>query len=165
MSSYWTVPCWDAPFLVLIQDPSPNHRQDFRASTWPCTIARLPRGRQGQRCSFLNANPQNHITRWWIPIFFLIWGNDPNLTSIFFQMGWFNHQLVKIAVDVSVIFYPEDDSSSPKIIHGGMSWIKPRANAENAERLFFCLKRKKLQIFTLGLLNWLVNCLKAYLVR
>ena len=21
------------------------------------------------------------------------WGNDPNLTSIFFQMGWFNHQI------------------------------------------------------------------------
>ena len=58
------------------------------------------------------------------------------MTNVF-QMGWFNHQLVKITVDVFVIFYPEDDSSSPKIIHGGMSWIKPRANAEDAESLFW----------------------------
>ena len=36
------------------------------------------------------------MTRWWFQVFFIFiptWGNDSNLTSFFFQMGWFNHHL------------------------------------------------------------------------
>ncbi len=37
------------------------------------------------------------FSRWWFQTFFMFtpsWGNDPIWLYIFFQMGWFNHQLV-----------------------------------------------------------------------
>ena len=49
--------------------------------------------------NLLSFGDKQVITRWWQLKYFLyvhpkIWGEDePNLTSIFFQMGWFNHQL------------------------------------------------------------------------
>ena len=38
-------------------------------------------------------------SKWWFQICFVfipIWGSNPILTSILFQMGWFNHQLVML---------------------------------------------------------------------
>ena len=56
-------------------------------------------------------------TRWWFQIFFIFHpylGKWSNLTSIFFQMGWFtNHQLVKDAFSYPSSWVPKSPMSTP----------------------------------------------------
>ena len=75
-------------FLCLFDDQNP----DFRS---PCCGIFV----------FLRHRPvwnkkQTKKTRWWFQMFFIFtptWGRWSNLTSIFFQMGWWtNHQLEKV---------------------------------------------------------------------
>ena len=48
---------------------------------------------------FSVCNPVVSLARWWFHIIFLfsllVGEDEPKLTSIFFQMGWFNHQLAR----------------------------------------------------------------------
>ena len=59
---------------------------------------------------FPNPTPSPESLKIWVPLVWElgcgfikhfwepnVWENNPNLTSIFFQMGWFNHQLGKLS--------------------------------------------------------------------
>ena len=93
--------------------PMGNYASPGRLQTWGFdkVQALVSSGKhRSLRCSFrvgdkwLNqSEPQKktcraagYITGWWFQTFFYFhpdpWGNDPIVTSIFFKLGWFNHQ-------------------------------------------------------------------------
>ena len=73
------------------------------------------------------------ISRWWQLKYFFIFtpkfGEDePNLTSMFFQMGWFNHQLDLVSLQ---IYMEHNNGCLVQIIFLSKKWVICKVNHVN----------------------------------